>query len=244
MLRRKKRRKIGMAPVYIILFLLAVAVALTAKPTDILRTYDVSYVVLDLKRDNLKVVPVRANCSGGESVESLIARTNPVAAVAGTYFDEDYKPLGDLVCDGKVMYRGCQKPAMGFKNNGTIVFLRKASGRKIRWAGVESGVACGPRLLTDGQIDINCKQDGFGKAADKLMATRCAIGRDGKGRLVMCAVPSRITLKTLAEIMLRLGAEDAINLDGGRSCFLYAHGKIQEQTGCTMSNIITVQKRL
>jgi len=243
MLRRKKRRNIGVAPVYIVIFLLAVAVALIAKPNDILRTYDVSYVVIDLKKEDCKVVPVRANCPGGESVESLIARTNPVAAVAGTYFDDDFKPLGDLVCDGKVISRGRQRPAMGFKEDGSIVFLQKVNGRKLRWNGIESGVACGPRLLKDGDIDLDCKRDGFSEAANRLLATRCAIGRDGKGRLIMCAVPSRIKLKTLAEIMLRLGAEDAINLDGGRSCFLYADSKIQQQTGCTMSNIITVQKR-
>lgn len=243
MLKRKRSRRKNTGFWFVVILLFIIAMAITARPADVLRKYNVSYGIYDLKKDNLQVVPMIAQSEYGENSEKMIRHAKPLAAIAGTYFDEDYKPLGDILDKGKLINKGYQKQAIGFTRSGDIVFLQRGRNRKFNWSGIESGIACGPRLLKNGKYDIDCERDGFSCSANQLLASRCAIGKDKKGRLVLCAVPTRISLNTLAAIMQRLGAVDAINLDGGRSCFLYSRGKYLQSTVSPMSNLITVRNR-
>lgn len=220
------------------------AFSLLAKSDGLLGKLDVKYVVVDLQKGGYTVSPALASGKEGhETFQSMINRLKPCAAVTGTYYDPDYKPLGDIVINGKVVCRGGQRQGIGFTSAGKIKFLERKPDTRFNWTGYKSGIACGPRLVRAGKKDINVKRDGFSAKADTVEAWRCAVGATKDGKLVMCAVKEWVTLSTLADVMLELGSVDAVNMDGGSVCALYENGKYHAQPAGNMTNILAVYKR-
>ncbi len=216
----------------------------SAKPAGLVNKLDVRYTIIDMRGGVYRAVPaVAKGPDRREGFESMISRLKPYAAITGTYYDPDFKPLGDIVIAGKVVVRGGQRQGIGFTKDGKIVFRERTGKSPIDWRGCESGIACGPRLLRAGKKDINVTRDGFSKAAATKLATRCAVGATKDGKLVLCMVADLVTLNTLAQVMIDLGAVDAINLDGGPMCGLYVNGKYQAEPMMKMSNILAVYKK-
>jgi len=237
-LRRKRRFYLGL---FILTFIIACcAVCILSKPRSILGKLDYNAVVIDISKGGYRVAPELA-CSN-ETFDEMIARLRPHAAINGAYYGHDRKPLGDIVCRGKVVCRGFQRQGIGFTSNGKIRFIERKPNHHIDWTGCCSGLACGPRLLRDGKIDINLHRDGFGSAAGKVTAPRCSVGATKDGKLILCVVNDSITLQTLSEAMLALGAVDAVNLDGGSMCALYGNGRCLVEPLQPMSNILAVYK--
>lgn len=206
-------------------------------------TNDYAYCIIDFRSGRYSARPVLAvGDRMGERIDAIAKRTNAIAVIGGTYWDLAHKPLGDIVYEGKVISRGGQRQGIGFTSKGRIVFRERKRNGKINWRGCVSGIACGPRLLRDGRIDSNYSRDGFGPGAGTLEAKRCAVGATRNGKLVLCAAEKPITLRTLSKIMLKLGAVDAINLDGGVSCALYADGKMLVEPLFPMHNVLVVTK--
>ena len=85
-------------------------------------------------------------------------------------------------------------------------------------------VTGGPRLLTNGKVTINWQSEGMGQAFSTTRHPRTAVGRTREGILLFVTVDGRqkglsrgVSLPELAQILLRYGATDAVNLDGGGS---------------------------
>ena len=99
------------------------------------------------------------------------------------------------------------------------------------WAGVQSAVGGGPRLLVDGQAAVDWAAEGFDAGFAGSPNPRTAVGtsRDGR-RLFLVTVDGRqafskgVSLAGMAAILKRYGAWNAINLDGGGSTTLAADG--------------------
>ena len=92
-------------------------------------------------------------------------------------------------------------------------------------------IGAGPLLLENRQIVLDAAMEQFSPAFYRQAASRSAIGVTEQGTLVIAAVHSGSTgkgptLGELAQIMQRLGAIDALNLDGGSSTALYLGGQI------------------
>lgn len=91
-----------------------------------------------------------------------------------------------------------------------------------KWIGAQSMVASGPQLVRNGQIDIS--MDSTNKYYS-VRAPRTAIGVDyDENKVMMVTVDGRNTggskgmnIPELAEYMLSLGVDSALNLDGGGS---------------------------
>lgn len=237
---------------FLLLFILSIcgglliphAFGLFAKPARLVDTLSVDYVICDLSSGKYSVKPEVAEGSDGtEPLKSMLKRLKPYAAICGTYYDENNRPLGDIVSGGKVKIRGCQRQGMGFTSSGKIKFIERKGCSKIDWRGCVSGIACGPRLVRAGRKDIDVRRDGFSSSASTNKAWRCAAGATKDGKLILCAVSQSITLSTLADVMIELGVRDAINLDGGSMCAFYAGGKILVEPVKPMSNILAVYKR-
>ncbi|MEN6356090.1 MAG: phosphodiester glycosidase family protein [Armatimonadota bacterium] len=225
-------------------FFLMHTLGIFAKPARLVDKLSADYVICDLSRGKFRVSPeVAASADRTESFESMVKRLKPYAAICGTYYDENNRPLGDVVAKGRVVSRGCQRQGIGFTSSGKIKFLERKGRSRIDWRGCASGIACGPRLVRSGKKDINVIRDGFSSAAATNKAWRCAVGASKDGKLILCAVSQSITLSTLADVMIELGAQDAINLDGGSMCALYVNGKYCVQPAKSMSNILAVYKR-
>lgn len=221
---------------------IAYALETMARPRRLVDTLDVRYAVIDVLSGRFRVAPALA-AAGAEPFPVMVGRLKPYAAITGTYYDERRTVLGDVVIDGKVVKRGGQRQGIGFTSDGRIVFRERKPNTRIDWRGCSSGIACGPRLIRAGKTDVDVVRDGFGSAAARKEATRCAVGATARGRLIMCVVAEPVTLDTLAKVMLELGARDAINLDGGSMCALYAEGEYRAKPVSDMSSILAVYKR-
>lgn len=213
-----------------------------ARPRGILAKLDHCSAVIDLPSGDFRVAPALAHIEEGERFDDLMGRLKPYAAITGTFYGPDLAPLGDIVTDGKLLRRGFQRQGIGFTGSGEIRFLERRGSARMDWRGCSAGVSCGPRLLRGGKIDINVRRDGFTASAEKIEATRCAVGATRDGKLVMLAVRESVTLRTLAQAMLELGAVDAINMDGGALCGFYSEGECQAMPFKPMSNVLAVYK--
>lgn len=104
-------------------------------------------------------------------------------------------------------------------------------------------ISSSPKLITAGKIDIDFERDG---ARDVKLTThagqRSFIGSKQDGTVVFGTVRN-VTLNLLAEILLKLGLEEAVNLDGGASSGLYESGKYLTQPGRMLSNALVLVKQ-
>ena len=242
-------RKSGGSPSFgLILLFLVVASAVgfvcyhTERPRGVLARLSYCSTTIDLRSGDYRVVPILAHMEQDERFENLISRAKPYAAITGTFYGPEYRPLGDIVVDGKLTCRGFQRQGIGFTRSGGIRFLERRGSSRIDWTGCYAGVACGPRLLRGGKIDINVRRDGFTSSAAGIEATRCAVGSTKDGKLIMMANRQSVTMPTIARDMKELGAVDAINMDGGALCAFYADGTCKAQPVRPMSNIIAIYK--
>nr|WP_242043451.1 phosphodiester glycosidase family protein [Leptolyngbya sp. FACHB-671] len=103
-------------------------------------------------------------------------------------------------------------------------------------------LGAGPLLLQNRQVVLNAQSEQFGEAFARQAAARSAIGRTAEGNLIMITVQNRIggpgpTLAETAQIMQRLGAVDALNLDGGSSTTLYLGGQLLNRSPYTAARV-------
>jgi exopolysaccharide biosynthesis protein len=93
----------------------------------------------------------------------------------------------------------------------------------------EAIVGGGPKLIRGGRLDFN--EPGFAHA--KVRHPRTAAGRTQDGRILLVTVDGRqkssvgMTIEELANLLLELGAVEAVNLDGGGSTTLVAGGRVR-----------------
>ena len=89
-----------------------------------------------------------------------------------------------------------------------------------------------PQLIKDGKIEITWEQEKSSKAFVETRHPRTAVAKLKDGKFLMATVDGRqeesvgINLQNLAEILLELGATDAMNLDGGGSTTMFLGGKV------------------
>ncbi len=92
-----------------------------------------------------------------------------------------------------------------------------------------------PQLIKNGKIEITWEQEKSSKSFVETRHPRTAVAKLKDGKFMMITVDGRsetsagINLQNLAEILLELGATDAMNLDGGGSTTMFLGGKIVNQ---------------
>ena len=114
----------------------------------------------------------------------------------------------------------------------------------VRWDQIRHAVGGGPRLLSGGQFAATqfTGLEGFAGAFTDRRHPRTALGVLSDGRVVLLVADGRrpshslgMTLLELAAELRRLGAIEAMNLDGGGSSVLVAGGRVvtvpSEETG-------------
>lgn len=107
--------------------------------------------------------------------------------------------------------------------------------------GWDAGIGVGPKLVTNGAVDIDFARDGFTDANITSSANvRSFIGIDDKARLVMGTV-SAATVTDMAHVLAELGLKEAMNMDGGASSGLYVDGSMKRTPGRLLSNALVVR---
>jgi hypothetical protein len=90
----------------------------------------------------------------------------------------------------------------------------------------------GPRLVKDGQVSVPYLWERFAPELVYRRAPRTAVGVSAAGKLLLVTVDGRgrrstgMTLFELASLMVRLGAVEAMNLDGGGSATMVVGGRV------------------
>lgn len=99
------------------------------------------------------------------------------------------------------------------------------------WDNYSSALGGGPRLVNNGRAEV--AQEGFRSDVTQGLGPRTAIGLDSAGRYIIVVVDGRrpnystgLTLQELAYTMQKLGAVNAVNLDGGGSTAMTLRGKL------------------
>jgi exopolysaccharide biosynthesis protein len=93
-------------------------------------------------------------------------------------------------------------------------------------------VGGGPLILEAGKVNVRSKEECIARDIAIGRAPRTAIGLKQDGTVLVLVVDGRstnskgLTLQELATYFLRLGARDAVNLDGGGSSVMVINGEI------------------
>ena len=103
-------------------------------------------------------------------------------------------------------------------------------------------LGAGPLLLQNRQIVLDAKAEQFSNAFIQETAIRSAVGTTASGNLIVVTAHNRVggrglTLKETAGLMQKLGAVDALNLDGGSSTTLYLGGQIINKSPSPVAHI-------
>jgi hypothetical protein len=107
-----------------------------------------------------------------------------------------------------------------------------------RWEDLDHAVAGGPLLLRDGRSPSaeRMRNEAFGESHVYGRHPRTAVGRTSDGELLLVTVDGRrsgwsvgLTLEELVTVMRRLGAVDALNLDGGGSTTMTVAGRVRNR---------------
>lgn len=178
---------------------------------------------------------------GDEPFESMIARSFPVAAVNGSYFDKKtHHPIGDVRVNGQDRYRGLQGTAMMIDARNNVSFKRVPLDRKQDWSGYETVLACGPALMLNGRVDVDFKAERFKDSHVVGKAGRMGVGRTASGKLLIVQVLGAVSFYEEANIFQALGCYEAMNLDAGASTGMYAFGKFYAHPSRNLSTVFGV----
>jgi hypothetical protein len=194
---------------------------------------------IDLRQPGIALEVTPGDRSGGrefraQTPSEFLVRGGMQAAINGGFFapfrggsfgGEDYYPRAGDPVDvlGLSMHAGRidSAPEPDPKLNGTLCIRRPAEASIERGqdcpAGTHDAMAAGPLLLAGGvpqahtlSVTARHPRTAFGLSADRETAWMVVV--DGRQLLSAGA-----TLPEMTEIFLRLGAADALNLDGGGS---------------------------
>ena len=186
-------------------------------------------VVLDPSRVIMGCVPSSFGYRG-YTVAEMVDYYHAVAGInAGGFYDPNGQGNGSIpdslvVFEGKIYYAefGVGNGFVGFDSN-NILHVGKMSRQQIIDADIQYGVCFGPALVVNGEMtDEGSLVSGVNP--------RTAIGQRSDGAVLLLVIDGRqvismgATYLDLAEIMLRYGAVNACNLDGGSSSLMWFEG--------------------
>ena len=168
----------------------------------------------------------------GFSVEELCRRFGAVAGVnAGGFLDEGgtgngATPDSLLVYEGKSYFGGFGwgHTFVGLDEDHRLV-IGQPGAAEIAEKRIRYGVCFGPALLENGEITQEA-------SLPSDVNPRSAIGQRPDGAILLLVIDGRhalsmgATIRDMAEILQRCGAETACNLDGGTSSLLWYDGSV------------------
>ncbi|MEA3400389.1 MAG: phosphodiester glycosidase family protein [Armatimonadota bacterium] len=106
-------------------------------------------------------------------------------------------------------------------------------GTSPQWPPLRHAIGGGPRLVKDGRTHVTAAPEGFRSDVHATAPSRTAVGVTKQGRLLLVAAQGAgetagtgMTLQELASTMIKLGAWQAMNVDGGGSTSFVAGGKL------------------
>ncbi|HEX9930238.1 MAG TPA: phosphodiester glycosidase family protein [Pyrinomonadaceae bacterium] len=124
------------------------------------------------------------------------------------------------------------KLSSGVLHKGNDFPTEESNRTAIAFSTAEDIVGGVPQLIKNGKIEITWEQEKSSKSFVETRHPRTAIARIKDGRALLVTVDGRsetsagMSLQELAEMLLEMGATDAMNLDGGGSTTMVLEGKV------------------
>lgn len=175
----------------------------------------------------------------GETTSQIAEDNNAIAAINGGGFTDQSSdkqwtgtgglPIGVIMTGGKVVYNDLgdnkEDTVLAMTKDGVMLVGNYTVG-KLKELGVQEALSFGPALVINGKMTPMSGDGGWGTAP------RTAIGQRKDGAIILLVIDGRslsspgATLKETQEVMYKLGAVNAMNLDGGKSTTMYYDGEI------------------
>jgi bla regulator protein blaR1 len=173
--------------------------------------------------------------SEGKTTSQIAENNHAIAAINGGGFkDASSKevqlagngatPTGIIMTGGKVIYSDLEADKktnlFAITKEGQLI-VGKYSINELSKLGAEEALSFGPSLVVNGKMTPMQGDGGWG------IGPRTAIGQEKDGTIIMLVIDGRgigsigATMKELQEVIFKLGAVNAINLDGGKSTTMY-----------------------
>lgn len=167
----------------------------------------------------------------GKTVADMASENNAVLAVNGGGFEDaggvgnGGTPIGIVISDGEIKFGSPSRTyeLIGFDNNNKLV-VGNMTGSEAIDRGVRDALSFGPILIVNGNP---AKVNGTGGGLNP----RTAIGQRKDGAVLLLVIDGRqanslgASYEDVLNVMLKYGAENAANLDGGSSSLLYYKGE-------------------
>lgn len=195
------------------------------------------YLVAVYDPSKVKVATATNMNNSGEMLTTIAKKNNAVVAMnASGFYDLGYvgnggKPHGAVIKDGKLVSNlpksNVSGGIIGFTKDNKLI-MGKMSAEEALAKGVRDAVEFGPFLVVNGEPSFIKGNGGWGTAP------RSAIGQRQDGIVLFLVMDGRdyahgidgVGMVELTEIMMRYGAYNASNLDGGTSCGLVINGEL------------------
>lgn len=218
-----------------------------------------AYMAVIYDPSKISVVHTKYMGTTGQYLTDMAKENNAIVAINGGGFvdingeSNGGQPRGIIIEDGQILQSSRNRDkaggVIGFTNDHKL-FLGDVSAEEAVSAGVRDAVEFGPFLVVNGKSSFIQGNGGYG------IHPRTAIGQRKDGIVLFLVVDGRRVdsigagMKDLADIMLKYGAYNAANLDGGNSSVLVINDKImnrpinwfeQEQTRPIATGFIVIE---
>lgn len=214
------------------------------------KSISVNVVSVDLYNPTLNIDAYYANNKIGsvEPFKNMVEKSKAKVAVNGTFFnaysETDVKvPYGYIVKDGETINQAPTEMRAVFvytKDSEVKVLNVHDFKEHLFESKIKTAIQAGPLLVKNEEIVVDPVAEGF--KDPKILTNRgarSAIGITKDNKLIIVTT-NGASIPEVAEVMLKLDAVEAMNLDGGASSALYASGKYITPAGRELSNILTI----
>lgn len=177
---------------------------------------------------------------GGKQLDKMLELAGAKAGTNASGFSVNYNTYqytiaGSVIMNGKVVSNGGATGwgggIVGFTNDNKLLLTKKSAYEAVKM-GVRDGVSFGPFLVVNGEPSKFKGNGGYG------IAPRTAIGQRKDGIVLMLVIDGRrpghslgVDMVELTNIMVKYGAYNASNLDGGGSSSMVVDGEVLSVAG-------------
>ncbi len=188
---------------------------------------------VDLSRPDVLVAPVMPQGGIGHTgarVSTLARLSGAELVVNGGYFHpRTFAVAGDVVASGRLIAWGSSPVALAVTYDNRARIL--PAGASASWAGYETVVAGGPRVLAGGQPLWAGLRQGFSDPAIFGRRNRTMLGLRSQHELLLIVTRAPITVTEAGKVLRALGARDGMLLDGGTSSGMAYRGQAVLESG-------------
>ena len=190
------------------------------------------YLVAIYEPEKVRLISTKKfNIGGyGEKISTMCNRYNGIVCINGGGFqDNGYGsdiPIGIVIQEGQLTWGdiNARDNIIGLTKDGILKLMSNATANEALEEGVYDAMIFGPFLIVNGK-PLEIHGDPWGQAP------RVAIAQRQDGVLLFLVVDGEnyingASLQDMVDILLRYGAYNAANLDGGQSSSLTINGKL------------------